>query len=160
MNRIRIISGGQTGVDRAALDVALQLNLPCGGFCPAGRAVEGGPIPSRYPLKETESDDPAIRTEANVRNSDATVIISSIPSTLLRGGTALTARFAAEQSKPCLIIEPVDPEAAAKTLAWLERHDITTLNVAGPRESESPGIYNAAAALLLNVLSTFTAGTR
>ena len=155
MNRLQIISGGQTGVDLAALDVALQLDLDCGGLCPAGRAAEDGPIPSRYPLKETESADPAIRTELNVRDSDATLIISPTPPTSptpLEGGTALAAQLAAALGKPCLVVEPTDPEAVERARAWIEGHNITTLNVAGPRESESPGIYDAAAAFLLKVL--------
>ena len=162
MNLIRIISGGQTGADRAALDVALQLHLDCGGHCPAGRAAEDGPIPPRYPLQETESDDPAVRTELNVRNSDATLIISPTsptpltPPTPLQGGTSLTAQLAAAHGKSCLIIDPADSDAVAKARRWIDEHHIATLNIAGPRESESPGIYNDAIALLLRILRAET----
>ena len=149
MKPIRIISGGQTGVDRAALDVALRLNLDCEGFCPAGRLAEDGPIDKRYPLQETESADPAVRTELNVRDSDATLIISP---TALQGGTALAQQTAAALGRPCLVIDPADSDAAWKAAAWLDKHDIRILNIAGPRESESPGINDSAAAFLLQVL--------
>lgn len=88
---IKIISGGQTGVDRAALDAALQLGIPCGGWCPKGRKAKDGPIPDRYPLKETESGSYPVRTEMNVRDSDGTLILTWGRPT---GGTALTVRLA------------------------------------------------------------------
>ncbi|UCD75756.1 MAG: putative molybdenum carrier protein [Phycisphaerales bacterium] len=157
MKPIRIISGGQTGVDRAALDVALQLNLDCGGFCPAGRAAEDGPIPAHYPLQETESADPAIRTDLNVRDSDATLIISPTP---LQGGTALTEQRAGAQSRPCLVIDPTDSDATEKAGAWLDEHNIQILNIAGPRESESPGIHDSAAAFLLDLFGNLHADNR
>ena len=87
----RIVSGGQTGVDRAALDVALSLGIPCAGWCPRGRRAEDGPIDARYPLNETPSTSYAKRTEWNVRDSDATLILARLP---LGGGTALTERLA------------------------------------------------------------------
>ncbi len=83
----KIISGGQTGVDRAALDVAIELELPCGGWCPRGRLAEDGTVPDRYPLQETRSAEYAERTERNVIDSDGTLIIATRP---LTGGTALT----------------------------------------------------------------------
>ena len=83
----KIISGGQTGVDRAALDVALIAGIDCGGWCPLGRKAEDGPLPLHYPLTETESDDYALRTEYNIRDSDGTLILARRP---LTGGTALT----------------------------------------------------------------------
>src|SRR4030042_3461464 len=93
----RIISGGQTGVDRAALDVAFELDIPCGGWCPKGRKAEEGPIDTRYPLQETVSVRYPIRTERNVRESDGTLILTwGKPS----GGTALTIKFAQKNKKP------------------------------------------------------------
>ena len=145
----KIISGGQTGVDRAALDVASELGIPCGGWCPLDRWSEDGPIEDRYPLTETESSDPAVRTEWNVRDAHGTLIIATGPIT---GGTALTRRLAAEFDKPHLV---VDTESEASTPAireWLTTHAIKILHVAGPRESSRPGIYERAAALLRAVL--------
>src|SRR3954447_15936349 len=98
----RIISGGQTGVDRAALDVALEYGLDCGGWCPLGRRAEDGPIPERYPLEETPWDGYPQRTEGNVRDSDGPLILT-------RGepdrGTALTAEIARRKNKPCLVVD-------------------------------------------------------
>jgi hypothetical protein len=145
----RIISGGQTGVDRAALDVALDRGIPCGGYCPAGRAAEDGAIPRRYPLRETLGDDPAERTDWNVRDAQGTLIISPMP---LEGGTALTQRRAMKLLKPSLVIDPIDAQAALKVHAWLVREGITTINVAGPRESEHPGIGRQAYVLLDTLL--------
>jgi hypothetical protein len=135
---LRIVSGGQTGVDRAALDVALRLGLPCGGFCPRGRRAEDGPLARRYPLVETPSPDYAQRTEWNVRDADGTLVLTS---GALRGGTALTARRARALGKPLLVLdlalEP-DPRSVA---AWATAHGVRVLNVAGPRESQRPGFY-------------------
>ena len=134
----RIVSGGQTGPDRAALDVGIEYGLSVGGWCPAGRWAEDGPIPDRYPLVATPEADPAVRTRRNVLDSDATLILSPRP---LTGGTALTGRVAALADRPVLVVDPVGepPEAAA---AWLRSHLPRggALNVAGPRESECPGL--------------------
>jgi hypothetical protein len=145
----RVVSGGQTGVDRAALDTALDLGVPCGGWCPAGRLAEDGAIPDRYPLRETESASYPERTARNVRDSDATLILYRKK---MRGGTALTARLARHNGRPCLAIEigSADPEAVR---GWLAAEDVRVLNVAGPRESEAPGIHEEAAALLRRVLA-------
>ncbi len=145
----RIITGGQTGVDRAALDVAIKLDLPCGGWCPKGRASEQGPIADIYPLTETPLADPAQRTEFNVRDADGTLIIAHGE---LTGGTALTRDFAAAHAKPCLIVSPDNTSAAEMVAAWLAENKIRILNVAGPRESRDPGIYERAGKLLHAVL--------
>lgn len=136
---LRIVSGGQTGVDRAALDVALARGLPCGGWCPAGRGAEDGPLPARYPLRETPLADPGQRTAWNVRDADATlVLVRGEPG----GGTALTVREAEARGRPCRAVRlGADPAAqVAEVRAWLAANGVRTLNVAGPRESEAPGI--------------------
>lgn len=144
----RIISGGQTGVDRAALDVAITLGIPHGGWCPRGRLAEDGRIPDHYRLDETASVDYAARTERNVVDADGTLILSR---GRLGGGTRLTHRLARQQKKPCLTIDlegPTDPTIARE---WLEAHDIRILNVAGPRESQSPGIGDDAKRFLMEL---------
>ena len=148
----RVVSGGQTGVDRAALDVALARGLACGGWCPRGRRAEDGPIDRRYPLRETAGEDPAERTRLNVRDSDGTLIIARGEPT---GGTKLSGEMAAELGRPCLRIDPAatDRGAACKRVRrWAARESIGVLNVAGPRESEQPGIGAEAKVLLEDVL--------
>jgi hypothetical protein len=128
----RIISGGQTGVDRAALDVALELGIPCGGWCSKGRRAEDGIIPPHYPLQETSSTSYQVRTERNVKDSDGTLILTAGPVT---GGTARTVKAAQKFKKVYLEIDLShggDPEAVR---VWLQANPIKTLNVAGPRES-------------------------
>ncbi len=134
---MHIISGGQTGVDRAALDVALAFGLPCGGWCPRGRGAEDGPLPARYPLMETPSDDPAERTRWNVRDADGTLILVRYT---ISGGTALAAACAEQMGKPLRIVDLDRPPAFTEILTWLSGAGITVLNIAGPRESERPGI--------------------
>ena len=141
----KIISGGQTGVDRAALDVALAMGIQCGGWCPKGRRAEDGRIPSRYPLVEITSPTYAPRTRRNVRESDATLILFRGEP---RGGTLLTARTAARLDKPCLSVDLDAPTALADVRVWLRENAISVLNVAGPRESQSPGITLEATRLL------------
>ena len=143
----KIISGGQTGVDRAALDVALQLGLPCGGWCPKGRRAEDGPISLRYPLTETPSENYEQRTEWNVRDSDGTLILSI--NREISGGTAYTKECARRLNKPFLVIDLLEPLEASTVQAWLKTYDIHSLNVAGPREEKSPGIYARAFDCLL-----------
>jgi Circularly permutated YpsA SLOG family len=146
---IIIVSGGQTGVDRAALDVALERGMPCGGWCPAGRWAKDGPIDARYPLRETPSADPAERTEWNARDSDGTlVLVTSAASP----GTDRAMEAARRLGRPtCLwrLDAPPDPDAFRR---WLKTHNIRTLNVAGPCESESPGVYALACGYLRAVL--------
>ena len=145
---LRILSGGQTGVDRAALDAALAAGVPVGGWCPAGRWAEDGPIPARYPLRETASGDPAERTRLNVRDADAVLILAAEP---LAGGTRLTAEIARELERPLLVLDPL-ADAPEDAVRWLRQRRVGVLDVAGPRESEAPGIYAAARGFLATVL--------
>lgn len=149
----RIVSGGQTGVDRAALDAALDLGFPCGGWCPLGRRAEDGTIPDRYPLTETSWRGYPQRTEWNVRDSDATLIITRGEPD---GGTALTVQLAEKHGRPCLVIDPGDLEPLATIRSWLERHGVAVLNVAGPRESSHEGIYAQAFELVHTLLLSVT----
>jgi hypothetical protein len=136
---LKIISGGQTGVDRAALDMALASDLNVGGWCPKGRLAEDGKIPASYPLKETDSRMYQERTRLNVADSDGTLIFYIQK---MHGGTALTARFARELQKPLLKIDLTDLFDPPDISSWLEENNIKILNIAGPRESHQPGIYD------------------
>jgi len=146
----KVVSGGQTGVDRAALDAALELKVPCGGWCPKGRLAEDGPLPARYPLTETPTSEYAQRTEWNVRDSDGTLILSYGEPT---GGTAQTIDVAKRLKKPHLILDLTERPSAQAVHAWALAHAIAVLNVAGPRESKCPGIYAMALRFLQEVLS-------
>lgn len=137
----KIISGGQTGVDRAALDAAIAFNFACGGWCPKGRKAEDGPIDARYPLKESLVEDYTQRTEWNVRDADATLILTWEKST---GGTALTVDCAKKENKPHIIIDLSSNPQVSAVIDWINKNQIHTLNVAGPRESKHLGVYNAA----------------
>jgi predicted Rossmann fold nucleotide-binding protein DprA/Smf involved in DNA uptake len=147
---VEIVSGGQTGVDRAALDVARELGLRCGGWCPSGRRAEDGAIPARYPLRETPSTAYPERTEWNVRDSDGTLILHRGP---LRGGSALTRRLARRLGRPALAVDLSAGPIRQSVRDWIARERIATLNVAGPRESEHPGIHDQAAAFLREALA-------
>jgi hypothetical protein len=149
----KVISGGQTGADRAALDVAIEQGLLVGGWIPEGGLAEDGRIPARYPgLVETESSDPALRTVRNVHDSDGTLIVSHGPPA---GGSLLTLEEARRSGRPVLHLDllRLGPDsAAAQLLEWLAAVDPAVLNVAGPRSSEDAAIYAAVAALLRSVL--------
>jgi hypothetical protein len=162
MRIIKIVSGGQTGADRAALDAAIDCGVPHGGWCPKGRRAEDGPISDRYHLQETESEWYPERTRANVADSDGTLIFSHGP---LTGGSLLTKQFAKELGKPCVHIDlndgfPVDSVQDGHSLEKMFPNlgslkirlsrggkmlgeDGWVLNVAGPRESTDPQIYDA-----------------
>ncbi|WP_442505799.1 putative molybdenum carrier protein [Novipirellula sp. SH528] len=145
----KIVSGGQTGVDRAGLDVAIALGIGHGGWCPAGRLSEDGSIPSRYELQEMRSSEYPPRTEQNVIDSDATLILYEKK---LRSGTLLTRRICDRLGKAYLLVRlPVDEPAMIAR--WLAEHQPATLNIAGPRESTSPGIYERSFAFLINVFN-------
>jgi hypothetical protein len=138
------VSGGQTGVDRAALDVALKHGIDCGGWCPAGRLDENGIIPARYPLQELPAGGFAERTHRNVQESEGTVIIYNGE---LSGGTAETERYCAELRRPHILIDAstTDPnKAAALIREFVREQKIEVLNVAGPRESDWPRGYEYA----------------
>ena len=154
----KIVSGGQSGVDRAALDVALDLGIPCGGWCPKGRLAENGPIPERYPLEETTLPVYPQRTEWNVRDSDGTLVLT-MGASASRGalvpegsGTALTIQLARRQKKPYLVVNLNDHPAIEKIRRWCQSNQIRILNIAGPRESENRGIYSKAAEFLRQLL--------
>jgi len=131
-----IVSGGQTGADRGALDAALAAGIPCGGWCPRGRRAEDGTVPDRYPLRETPTAEYPQRTAWNVRDSDGTVILHQ---GRVDRGTALTERLARSQGRPVLLLD-VRSARPAELAAWIEKERIARLNVAGPRESRAPGL--------------------
>jgi hypothetical protein len=146
----RIVSGGQTGVDRAALDWALDHEMPCGGWCPHGRRAEDARIDARYPLVETRSRGYHERTRLNVVDSDATLILNT---GRLTTGTAATVRYAVEARKPHVVVQLdcLAPGDAARVREWIVANRVETLNVAGPRETKHPGIYRLAYAFLDDV---------
>ncbi len=147
---MKVVSGGQTGVDRAALDVCRDLGIPTGGWCPRGRRAEDGRIPAIYELKEATSPNYEVRTEWNVRDSDASLVISSIRPT---GGTLATLQFAERHSRPFLLINPKVHGAPERVLRWLDTVSPVVLNVAGPRQSEVASAYQEALELLYAVLT-------
>ena len=148
MKTLKIISGGQTGVDRAALDVALRHAIECGGWCPAGRLDEFGKIPDRYPVQELQAGGFNERTLQNVKDSDGTVVV--YPGEL-RGGTEQTVRFCVDLKRPHQLIDAskLSAEDAAKLIAdFVRENKIGILNIAGPRQSEWPGGYDDASRAL------------
>ncbi|TWU47738.1 putative molybdenum carrier protein [Rubripirellula reticaptiva] len=145
----RIVSGGQTGIDRAGLDVAIDLGIEHGGWCPKGRLAEDGTVPAKYQLTEYSSPKYSARTAQNVIDSDATLILYERK---LIGGTLLTARLCKRHKRPCFLIQ-MDAEGPQEAIVWLSELRPATLNIAGPRESTSPGIAGRARPLLLEMLS-------
>jgi predicted Rossmann fold nucleotide-binding protein DprA/Smf involved in DNA uptake len=144
-----IVSGGQTGVDRAGLDAAMAVGLEVGGWCPKGRQAEDGVIPEKYSLRETKTRSYAERTRLNVQDSDGTLILNTGS---LEGGTKRTLELALQLGKPCLVLN-IDEKPDNETFsAWVTKHNISVLNVAGPRESKRPGIQKGAAAFLSSLL--------
>ena len=146
----KIISGGQTGVDQAALDAAIKLAVAHGGWIPKGRTTESGPLPEKYKLKETRSSSYADRTEKNVRDADGTLIISH---GLLTGGSEYTREMAIKHDRPWLHIDLSQTaafQAASAVNQWILQNEIEILNVAGPRASKDPAVYQEA----LNIIES------
>lgn len=149
----KVISGGQTGVDRAGLDAAVDAGIPIGGYCPNGRRAEDGVIPEQYPLVELESPEYWCRTEKNVLESDGTLIINK---GALAEGTQLTHDFTVKHGKPNLIVQ-LDADQViepADVIRWVRGQFIKTLNIAGPRESKHAGGIHAEAFAYLEKVFT------
>lgn len=155
-----IVSGGQTGVDRAALDTALELSVNYGGWCPRGGWAEDMPDPpgllQAYPkLRETSARRPAMRTEWNIRDSDATLILCASLGLGISPGTVFTQERAQHHCKPAIVLELGDYGSLDKGAEWLATFNSTIiLNIAGPRESEAPGIYEASRYFIEDLLAT------
>ena len=146
-----IISGGQTGADRGALDAAIKLGIPYGGWIPKGRKTEDGPLPQKYQLIEMPTADYAKRTMKNVDESDGTLILSHGD---LTGGSKFTEEHAVTMERPCLVIDLKKTnmfQAAMKAADWIRENSVRILNVAGPRASHDPKIYNATLDLILSI---------
>jgi hypothetical protein len=150
----RIISGGQTGADRAALDFAIKHNIPYGGWVPKGRKTEDGTLPEKYQLQEMRTGEYSKRTEQNVLDSDGTLIVSH---GMLTGGSALTEFLAEKHQKPCIHVDLnlLSMQEAAQIInKWIQSHKLKVLNVAGPGASKDPKIYQATRNLLEKALSS------
>lgn len=151
---VKVISGGQTGVDQAALDAAIALDIRHGGWLPVGRKTENGPLPDKYALKEMSTPSYPERTRKNVMDSDATLIISR---GRLSGGSALTATYASELDKPWLhldLAESDHEDAVDRAKRWLQDLGSDVLNVAGPRASSDGEIYGDAYKIIVDILKT------
>ena len=149
---LKLISGGQTGADRAALDAALKFDIPYGGWLPKGRLAEDGPLDAKYNLKEMPTESYPARTEQNVIDSDGTVIFSyGKPA----GGADYTREMALKHGKQLLGIDlnqTTSLDAASLIVSWIQLRRIKILNIAGPRASEDAGIYNAVLRILVMVI--------
>src|SRR5215831_13003467 len=144
----RVVSGGQTGVDRGALDAALERGVPCGGWCPAGRMAEDGVIPARYPVTELPDAGYDERTHKNVEDSDGTLIVTFGAAS---GGTARTIQICRKLGRPHLIVDAASitfEEAVCQAVRFVREEDIRRLNVAGPRASGEPRAHEYACSLL------------
>jgi len=148
---LKIVSGGQTGADRAGLDVALMFDFPHGGWCPKGRRSEDGPIGGQYRLTESPSANYLQRTEWNARDSDGTLIFTLAAE--LTGGSLRTMTFARKHKKPCLhISRAVGYQPELKIQQFVKEHGIEVLNIAGSRESKEPGVHDWTVQVLRDAL--------
>lgn len=159
---LKIVSGGQTGVDRAALDAAMELGFGVGGWCPRDRRSEDGAVPTKYPLRETAARSYAVRTEWNVRDSDGTLILVLNE---ISSGTRLTVDAAKSHGKPLkiehlaaprtsglLTVDESPSEKVESVVEWIQREEIHVLNIAGPRGSSSADMYPKAKEFVMAVL--------
>lgn len=146
----KIVSGGQTGVDRVALDSAIYFEIPHGGWCPLGRRAEDGVIPLDYQLQETDSPSYPQRTELNVIDSDGTLILYG---EVISGGTKLTQKLTRKHGRPMLAVDLANNPSPEVVRQWLSDQNIGVLNIAGPRESSHPGISVLAERFLLSLFS-------
>lgn len=146
----RVVSGGQTGVDRGGLEAAMAIGLEHGGWCPKGRIAEDGTIPPEYDLTESRSPDYWVRTEQNVVDSDGTLILYRDK---LTGGTKFTQKMAKKHAKPFCLVDMNSDWDQAEVRDWLSEQQIVILNVAGPRESSQPGILVESRDAVISILS-------
>jgi hypothetical protein len=153
----RIISGGQSGADRAGLDLAIVLGIPHGGYCPKGRKSEDGDIPAKYNLIETSSTNYLVRTEKNVVRADATIVFVA-NANKVSGGSARTIDFCVQHGKPVLVVG-MQPNAVCMVQEFLAQHQPACLNIAGSRESKVPGISDFTFNTLRAVLDHSNAGS-
>jgi len=152
---MKIVSGGQTGVDRAGLDAALDCNIEAGGWCPEGRKAEDGKIADIYPLTELTNAGYRKRTLKNVQDSDGTVIIYF---SRLSGGTKLTVEFCTKEQKPHVLIDAnqfSETQATQKIINFITDFKIQTLNVAGPRASNEVRAYSYTKSVITGLIEKF-----
>lgn len=152
---LKIVSGGQTGVDRGALDAALESDVDCGGWVPEGRKAEDGTVPAIYPVKELTGGEYKDRTKKNVLDSDGTVIIYFGS---LSGGTEQTLSFCLSEHKPYLLLDAEEislERAAVRIVTFLEDLEGECLNIAGPRGGSEPRAYGYAKAVVMKAIEYF-----
>ena len=134
----KVVSGGQTGVDRAGLDAAMEFGIPVGGYCPKGRLAEDGTVPEHYPLIELSRGGYPARTEKNVVESDGTLLLNI---GRLSGGSKVTVECAKKHDKPYFVVQLDGEPRLEDVLRWIEAQEVKVFNVAGPRESKHPGVH-------------------
>ena len=150
----KVISGGQTGVDRAGLDAAMEAGFPVGGWCPKGRLAEDGTVPDKYPLVEMGSASYTSRTEQNVIDSDGTLVLNK---GTLSGGTKRTVDFARKHGRPLLVVQLDRDHEVEIVSRWINENSLHILNVAGPRESKIRGLHAEALTFLRKVFTAESA---
>lgn len=156
---LTIVSGGQTGIDRLALDVAIELGIDHGGWCPRGRRAEDGSIPALYCLSETDSASYHVRTERNIADSDATLVLHFGTPV---GGTKLTIKLARQLKRPLLALDFQRlgmlsmEDYIGESQTWLVENAVGTLNVAGPRQSSAPELPDLVRLFLVSLLTKYS----